>query len=293
MLTTLHLELTSRCVLKCPACPRTYFSDTFNRPVPKSDLDLNLLTQFLNCSSAEKISKFHLESNHGDVIYSPVFLDFLQTWRSTKNFSIVTNGSRMKPEFWKKLASILTVNDHVTFSIDGLEDTNPMYRVNSDWTSLMAGIDTIINAGIPVTWKTIVFSHNQHQLADIESFALSKGVTEFKLVKSNRFGNDELIPDVSYVAVDQLYQTSTKKSQIDPKCKNGQQFYIDASGYCWPCCWISSYFTLHKTDLWKQRSQWHIKDKTLDQLLDSVHEYAGNIEKNTESAHSVCKMMCG
>jgi sulfatase maturation enzyme AslB (radical SAM superfamily) len=57
----------------------------------------------------------------------------------------------------------------ITFSIDGLEDTNKIYRINSEWESIMNGFNTIKKYGIKTVWKFIVFRHNQHQIEEAKN----------------------------------------------------------------------------------------------------------------------------
>lgn len=293
MLRSLHLELTTRCSLSCPACPRTWFSDTLHRPVPKQDIDRRVLWDFLSCDTAQTIDTFRIEGNHGDAIYWPEFLDFLREWRHSKRFHIVTNGSRQRPEFWTELRDLLTEQDRITFSIDGLEDTNHLYRRNSDWASIMQAISIISQGTAQLNWKTIVFSHNQHQLAEIEALARGSGADQFELVKSHRFGRDELRPDLQYIDTSRLYQTSKSVTHIDPVCSDHKECYISADGYLWPCCMISSYFTLHKTVLWQQRRDWSIDKNTLDTILQRMQDWGSLVGADPLGAPDVCKMMCG
>ena len=51
----LHIEPTTRCILACPACPRTTWQQITKRPVAKEDLDIDLLEQFLDCDGGKKI----------------------------------------------------------------------------------------------------------------------------------------------------------------------------------------------------------------------------------------------
>lgn len=290
---TLNIELSNRCVLACPACPRTWFHKTFNRPVPRQDLDINLLHKFLDCSSGERITHFHLESNHGDSIYSPKLLELIDTWRDTKTFHIVTNGSRMPDKFWKELNARMTENDQITFSIDGLEDTNHIYRINSHWPSIMSGFKHMVESPAWVSWKTIIFSYNQHQIDEIKRFALESGADDFQSEMSHRFGDDSYKPTDQLIDITKLYDRKKDVSKIDPKCDRGQQLYISADGYAWPCCMLTSYFTLHKTDLWKQRKEWTIADNTLDSVLAKLETFVLDVRNNPNKSHSVCKMECG
>ena len=93
------------------------------RPVSKTDLDIDLLEQFLNCEGGKKITKFLLCGDYGDSIYYPDLLKLIQRFRNQVSFNIVTNGSRQTEKFWHNLSAVLTKDDSVTFAIDGLEDT--------------------------------------------------------------------------------------------------------------------------------------------------------------------------
>jgi len=291
---SLHLELTTRCVLECPGCPRTWFSKTFGRKFPNQDLDHDLLHKFLDCDRGRKISHFELQSNHGDIIYYPKIINFLDQWRDSKNFVIFTNGSRRSSEFWHEINSRLTAKDQIVFSIDGLEHTNHLYRKNSDWDSLIEAVKICTKGPARIVWKTIIFSFNQHDLDTMETFALDQGVDEFRLIKTHRFGDDTLKPTVDRIDTVKLYENSMRLSKISPQCgRNSNQTFVTPDGYCWPCCWMTSYYTLHKTDLWQNRGLYDIRTRTFDQILDQIDLYATKVKTDPQSAHSVCHMMCG
>lgn len=284
----MNLELTSRCTLSCPACPRTWFADKFNRPFPKQDLDLDTLTNFLDCETGKAIETLFLCGNHGDPIYYPRLFELIDHFRSTKKFIIVTNGSFQTPEFWHTLANKLTAKDNIVFSIDGLEHNNHLYRKNSNWQSVMTGLDIMLSSHVPVTWKTIIFSYNQNEIEDIRDFAVNKGC-DFSAIRSSRFVDDSLVPDSQYIDSSKLY-AKYESVELDPQCQS--QEYISADGYYWPCCMISSYFTLHKTVLWKQRQNWTITGKKLDDLRLTLANWQQGVKNDPINAHDVCKMEC-
>jgi len=293
MLEKLHIELSTRCVLACPACPRTWFAEKFHRATPRYDLDLDVFEAFMDCAAGRDINHFHLEGNHSDSIYAPHLLEFIDRWRDTKTFRIVTNGSRMKPEFWRALTQRLGRNDCVEFSIDGLEDTNAIYRINSEWSSIMQAIDTVVAAGVPTVWKTIIFKHNQDQLDQIRTLALSKGIGDFRTVMTHRFGGDQYRPDSQMIDSKRLYENSCDISDVTPACDQGGQLYVAPDHYCWPCCWISSYRTLHHTTLWKERQDWSIENHNLDDIVSANQKWADLIYRQPQNSHAVCRMMCG
>lgn len=285
----MHIEPTSRCTLSCPACPRTWFSDKFNRAFPKFDLDINQLERFLDCDAGNKIDRFSLNGNHGDPIYYPFLLELLKKFRSNKTYKISTNGSYRTVEFWKNLRDILEPNDTVYFSLDGLEHNNHLYRRNSDWNSIVQGIDILKQGSARLVCKTLVFAHNQNEIDKIRDFAFSKGM-EFVYESTHRFGDQSLMPTESNIDISRLYDHSHNATVLDPQCST--QEYISADGYYWPCCWITTYHTLHQTKLWKEKNLWAIEHQTLDQARMRLDQWKQEIICNPTQAHSVCKMNC-
>ena len=285
----MHIEPTSRCTLACPACPRTWFSEKFDRAFPKIDLVLDDLVRFLDCESGQTVDHFLLNGNHGDPIYYPNLLDFIDYFRSTKYFKISTNGSFQKPEFWHTLAEKLDSRDTVYFSIDGLEHNNHLYRRNSDWNSIMQGLEIMTKSSVNVVWKTLIFAYNQKELDQIQALAQQYGA-KFVSDTTHRFGEASLAPDIKLIDTNRLYETNVETTTLDPQCN--KQEYISADGYYWPCCLISTMFTLHKTELWKQRHLWSIKNHNLDQLRSRLQEWQQAIIDKPAQAHIVCKMNC-
>jgi MoaA/NifB/PqqE/SkfB family radical SAM enzyme len=287
----MHLELTSRCTLACPACPRTWFSDTFKTPFPKQDLDLDDLKKFLDCDSGKQIDNFMLNGNHGDPIYYPRLFELINTFRYTKSFKISTNGSYQSKKFWHELGDRLTNKDTVYFSIDGLEENNHMYRQNSNWQSIMDAVDIMVTKSAKVVWKTLIFSYNQNHLEQIKLLAESKGC-KFVCESTSRYGADHLVPANNLIDTSRLYNTELKNfsGTLEPQCLT--QEYISADGFFWPCCLITSYYTLHKTELWKNRQLWSIKNQTLDQAREKLKIWYDQIIEDPKNAHDVCKMSC-
>jgi len=288
---SMHIEPTSRCTLSCPGCPRTWFSETFNKPFPKQDLDINHLKNFLDCDAGKKVNNFLLNGNHGDPIYYPYLFELIDEFRETKTFKISTNGSFQTTNFWHDLGDRLTNNDTIYFSVDGLKDNNHMYRRNSNWDSIMAAIDIMTTKSVKVVWKTLIFSYNQDQIEQIKKTAEEKGCV-FVSDLTSRFGDNSLIPTSNLIDTTRLYSSSTinKITEIAPQCYENE--YVSADGFYWPCCLITSYYTLHKTILWKERNQWSIKDQNLDQARLKLANWYKKIVDDPGAAHDVCKMSC-
>jgi hypothetical protein len=122
----------------------------------------------------------------------------------------------------------------VVFSIDGLEDTNPVYRVNSNWNKLMSNVEAYISAGGSAHWDMLVYKHNQHQVDACEKLAKDMGFTWFRAKVSKRQCTDKLESPIGW--------HTPVKNQGLIRCHAiaEKSYYIDAQGRLSPCCWLGS-----------------------------------------------------
>lgn len=294
----LHIELTNRCTLACPACPRTTWKELVKRPVDKADLDIDEFAKFLDCPGGRQIDTFVLCGDYGDAIYYPELFDFIKRFRATHKFQLHTNGSHRDETFWNSLNGLLTEKDRVIFAIDGLEDTNHLYRRNSNWSSIMQGIDIMVQGPARVSWQTIIFSFNHDQIDKIKEIAESKGADFFTLV-THRYGDDTLIPPEQYIETKHLFRQEYNDRDIEVKPGCMKEKVITCDGYMLPCDWIRNPRTLYKSQLWKQKDRWinklRIKDINYDQALHVIEDWAKYVMQNSITGGPVdvlCKMKC-
>ena len=301
MFNKLHIETTTRCILACPACPRTTWHNMLKQPVAKHDLDVDVLEKFLDCETGRTFNHFELCGDYGDSIYYPDLLKLIERFRNRVSFNLYTNGSRQTEKFWHKLAELMTKDDYITFSIDGLEDTNHLYRVNADWPSIMQGLDIMTKSPATVYWKTIVFGFNYNKLKEIKSFAESKN-TIFQAEKTHRYGDNSLIPPEEYVETNHLFRTefvNNHQLEIEPRCEKDAKI-ITANGYLLPCDWIRNPQTFYKSQLWKQKDRWisklNMENNTYDQAILVVRDWQNYVKQSSLDGSSnvdvLCKMLC-
>lgn len=194
---TVHVELTSRCTLACTKCVRTMRKGSY----AITDMPLE---QVQSLAEQTLFPIVLLCGGLGDPIYHRDFHDVLETLLQGGKFvKVVTCGSNRSQKWWDKTAEIASRYPKMvqfTFSIDGLKDTNHLYRINSNWDSIQIAIDTMSKTGIHLVWKFIVFSHNQHQIDEARQIAEDRGI-EFKQIHSGRYSgeDDPLRPDEQYV----------------------------------------------------------------------------------------------
>ncbi len=214
-----HFEVSGKCTLKCPRCPR---NDTDPVPWINKELTLNffknLLTPELLKTTVRRIT---MCGDVGDPIYASEYLNiiaYIKQHNPRIHVYTITNGSYRKPEWWKKFASISNEYDTVNFSVDGYDDpSNNLYRIGSDWGSIMSGMDIMCKESAAfVYWAAIVFSFNQDYLERIKQQAAAIGCDGVQLTYSTKFGSkygeayggvaDPLEPRPEFVSATHRYE---------------------------------------------------------------------------------------
>jgi MoaA/NifB/PqqE/SkfB family radical SAM enzyme len=299
---TWHIEPTSKCILECPLCDRTWFYKKFKKR-ELHEINIDHLLKFFNGVPYT----VNFCGNNGDPIYHSKFHDLCVKLKKTGcKISITTNGSKKSTAWWEKLGSILTTADQITFSLDGLEDTNKIYRINSDWESIMNGFNTIKKYGIKTVWKFIVFRHNQHQIEEAEKLSKELGFSEFRLEKSDRWLEEQgldLKPLEEFVDNFNNHQlnvlnNANYETTMSPVCLTNNmpanQLYIDAEGNFYPCCWIGTYRYKFKSIFSPKQLNFNIRSYSISDILNNsnVKKFFQST-KDYESAHNCCKLQCG
>ena len=86
-----------------------------------------------------------------------------------------------------KVGNYLTTTkerDGITFSIDGLQNTNHLYRRNVVWGKLIANVKAYNSQGAVSIWDYLVFKHNEHQIAKARKMSKKLGFKHFLTKKS-------------------------------------------------------------------------------------------------------------
>lgn len=259
---TVHLELSSYCNARCPLCPRTDYGITHDNFVERN-LTLSDCQKIFPADFLTRLRWVLLEGNFGDPMMNPELIEIVEWFLSVNPrlpISITTNGGTRNQEFWKKLA---TLPVKVQFSIDGLEDTNHLYRQDVSWQHLMDNAGTFIAAGGYATWKFIKFDHNRHQIDAADSLAKQMGFKDFNLQDHGRnlgpvfdrkkqythsigdwqgsrdfeeLKNDYLWPILQPQMGDEIH----KEHNSEIQCRAMRPFngiYIDSLARVYPCCW--------------------------------------------------------
>ena len=175
------IEVTSFCNARCPQCNR--FDEKNNVIVRPKHLSLDV-TKKINQDTMPNLKEVIFEGDTGDVLNHPDALEIARSFEWVENVTFFTNASVRNPKFFESLAGLK--NFSMVFSVDGLKDTNHMYRQNTNFDKIMANAQAFISAGGRATWKFIVFEHNQHQLDQVRTLSQQMGFEKFWPVQSDR-----------------------------------------------------------------------------------------------------------
>ena len=259
----IQFELSSTCNLLCLGCVRTD-PETFTQSKSFIDRKTYLSKEtFLKIIQAPEFdSVTHLEfcGTIDDPLMHPEFLELLEIALTVKQYviNIHTNASLRNVTFWKNLAEILQQHRkyQVNFSIDGLEDTNHIYRQNSNWSKIMENAQAFIGAGGYAVWQHLIFPWNSHQTEQVKTLSTEMGFKEFhqridrsiatqlgidkiRQRQKNKFKRDE--PPLTLEDINKQLEEKNKDIIVCNTREQGMLF-VSYEGKIWPCCFIQNGF---------------------------------------------------
>jgi hypothetical protein len=197
--------------------------------------------QLLKVFDEEKIKqldKMFMCGNYGDPAAGKHTLDIYRNFRHVNPDIVLgmnTNGAIQSTLWWHELGRIFNqTQDYVVFSIDGLEDTNAVYRKNVSWAKLMANVESFVSAGGSAHWDMLVYRHNQHQVDECEQLSRSMGFKWFRAKVSKRPFTETLQFPVGWQPI------KTQSTTINCHALVEKSAFIDAKGNLGPCCWLGT-----------------------------------------------------
>jgi len=252
-----QIEITNNCQASCPMCPRMH-DGSVN---PKLLLSAWTLDEYKTIISPEVINQVRfLEfcGNFGDPVMNKDLFEMCKYTRDiSKNISITikTNGGIRSTEWWHEFA---TVGATVVFAIDGLEDTNHLYRVGTDFDKIIENATSFINNGGIAHWDFLIFEHNEHQTEYARQLSKQLGFKKFFPKATSRFrqtdegilfpvkdklGNKlyDLKPysknNIKFISKDMIlrYKDIVEQAVIECKSCKTNEVYIDSNKHLYPC----------------------------------------------------------
>ena len=294
-----HLEVTQKCQAACPMCDRNENGGKDNRHIDNSELSLADCERIFPPEFIAQLKTMYMCGNLGDPIIAQDTLEIFRYFRKhnpTMWLSMNTNAGAKDEQWWRQLAGILGRMGTVIFSVDGLRDTNHLYRQNVVWDNVERNMRAFIDAGGRARWDYIIFGHNEHQVAEAEALANEWGCERFQKKKSGRFftasnkGKDKHQAQNRKGTDTQLIQKPVapanqnlallKQAEIEKtygsmneyynscsiRCKaiEKKEIFITAEGLLMPCCWTAG----------RMYKWWH-KDYRVEQIWDHIDAAGG------------------
>lgn len=232
----LHIEPTDVCQAACPLCARE--TDTNFRKDIKHHLRIEQIQQHFSDRVIAGLDKMFMCGNYGDPAAGYYTMDIYRYFRKINPDIVLgmnTNGAIQSTFWWHELGKLFNqTQDYCVFSIDGLEDTNAVYRRNVNWDKLMSNAKAFIAAGGSAHWDMLVYKHNQSQVDACEKLAQALGFKWFRAKVSKRGFTDRLESPLNW----QLPEIKT--GPIRCHAIEEKSMYIDAQGRVSACCWLGS-----------------------------------------------------
>ena len=190
-----HLELSTRCTLQCPKCPRTAWSSESPTTVfEKTDMEFDHIETIINALPYKW--RLFLQGSLGDAVFHPRIFDII-TLADNKNkqFEMTTASPARSLKWWEEFYNCYSnPTSEVRFSVDGLSDTAHIYRVGQDFNKVWEAMKLGVKNGKKISWSFIPFSHNEHQIKTARKMAQDNGI-HFRVTPSNRWDvNDPFKP---------------------------------------------------------------------------------------------------
>ena len=320
---TIQLELSTLCNAACPQCARNV--NGFDIPeLPVHRWAVASIKEYLPEDFIRQLEFIYFCGTYGEPFMTVDFIEIAQYIRSVNpniRLGTHTNGSLRNTKFFKECAKVL---DFVGFGIDGLEDTNHLYRRNCIWDKVIENARAFISAGGHAEWDFIVFEHNQHQVETARQLSTELGFAKFNVKKTSRFlnYNHELVDHYNVVDEYKIYPPSDpmyyNSAYDDIKTANLEEYkqntciscnavrikeiYIGADGNVFPCGWLSDRLyqttvigTLDNIKIWEQleNNPSNCFKNTIEEIVDGPwFQWIKDSWKN-EKRLDRCAMMCG
>ena len=295
-----HLEVTQRCQAACPMCDRNENGGPDNKHITNAELSLEDCKRIFPVEFIQQLDTMYMCGNLGDPIVAKDTLEIFKYFREHNPrmwLSMNTNAGAKDETWWRELAKVIGRMGTVIFSVDGLSDTNHLYRQNVVWANVERNMKAFIDAGGRARWDYIIFAHNEHQVEEAEALANEWGCERFQKKKSGRFivASGETQKD-SHQAQNRKGEKTTEikkptseenqnlallkqkeieksygsmrdyydKCSINCKAIEKKEIFVTAEGLLMPCCWTAG----------RMYKWWH-KDYRVEQIWDHIDASGG------------------
>jgi MoaA/NifB/PqqE/SkfB family radical SAM enzyme len=282
---TVEFDLNTVCNSYCPPCHRYTVQDgeLFHNPYVKLgvNLELDVIERVFENSRITDDCFVDLVGLVGEPIAHPKFMeivDIIYKHRPNAAINLHTNGGLRTEKMFYDLGKKFNKHSWIKFSLDGLEDTNGIYRIGVDYNKVVANMRAFIDGGGRAIWKFVTFKWNEHQVEQAEALSKEYGCYKFQ---QDWDVNDQDI-DIFMAAAQKKINKKTasrvadfievpenRSRKIKDKCFSYKKIYVNAHGYVIPCCMFNGSFTYES-----------MREQTLNFIKEDRGEYWNSLYHN-------------
>ena len=328
----LHVEPTTRCNASCPGCPRNNNGFGVREDLIIGDVDPDIVIE--TAKQFPHLKVIHLCGNLGDPIaykhldslidkiliqndyfYRDLIMNSLKKFKKIPSafdlkrywfIDIHTNGSLRSVKWWqelgKKCNNKLPMLHKIMFGIDGLKDTNHIYRQATNFDKIMDNAKAFIDNGGVAEWQFLIFKHNEHQVEEARQLSKSIGFKRFytrqpwftkafhwrtneeyylepgtifgDIQRPNDMYTENMTPGVKLKTNNTYVENGNcMHLDVDKDDSNLHSMFMSIDGKVMPCC--------HWSNNFNYKEEYDIK------TLDIENEFSNNNYRLT------CRAICG
>lgn len=288
-----QVEVTNYCQARCPQCAREKLigkdistnESPYTFELNNSYVTLEQFKGWFDKDDWDDLKLIDICGSYDEPCTNPELLKIVE-WIITSDLfnknlqvNIATNGGVRDKQFWTKLGELTHLHRdtrgapriRVVWGIDGLEDTNHLYRRNVNWNKLQENFRTYIAAKGNAYWQFIYFKHNEHQDELVKQRSIDEGFSGIKWrgskgrVKYNNKVNRAITDKKTgkkyevKTSYSGKYEKPVAKPTREIRCKALKRLdydglestlYISHQGWLLPCCWWGNKDTLN--EVWEK-----------------------------------------
>jgi len=330
---TLTIDINSSCNAACPGCARQQHGIHKNTLVPNNKHMSIVAWKKIIDEIGSQLHGIVFCGNYGDAGATKELPDFID-YAVNKNpnvFIIVTSNMGINSrDFWKRVVTIRPHNVLLQCSIDGLQDTNHIYRRFVKWEKVWENTIAAIEAGAMAEWKYIEFPWNSHQIETARELSKTVGFKNFIVTPNNNTKGNAIFLDLYnnnksvWDDVKHWQNTPTYVQNLDTtdpmlvrqriieqlpfadhiECftKKESSLHIDWNGHVWPCCWYgglqyhssAEYVKIKNMYIEDVSTGWNdINQRSLLDILDHKFFKTDLMDSLTNNPNVCCYESCG
>ncbi|MCR5261202.1 MAG: radical SAM protein [Candidatus Gastranaerophilales bacterium] len=180
----IRLDACTLCQLKCPECYAQKAIAKRNNALGKGYLKFENFKNLIDDN--EQLEEIEL-SNAGEIFLNPELVQIIKYAHEKGVKLTANNGVNLNYLSDEQAEALVKYSfEALTVSIDGASsETYKIYRVGGDYNKVLENLKKIINLKKQyksiypfLTWKFVVFGHNEHEIPKVKEIAKEIGVDE-------------------------------------------------------------------------------------------------------------------